>query len=154
MVKEFKSKEALDLSTYDLEDSELLAVDWRKELKEIEMKLRCPVAGWQFREKQNKFLRSVNLGALVSNPCVEYLVYLTFLGVTEVRETLLSQGHTLLDREPADKTWMQSFIFHIDVIRIVKLDADLFRFYFRTEGLELDFNFVDCLAREKCVQDA
>ena len=51
MVKEFKSTEALDLSSYDLEGSELLAVDWRTELKEIELKLRYPVAGWQFREK-------------------------------------------------------------------------------------------------------
>jgi hypothetical protein len=150
MVKEFKSREALDLSSYELEDSELLAVDWRNELREIELKLRCPVAGWQFREKGNRLLRSLSLGALVSKPCVEYLVYLTFLGITEVRETLLSQGYALLDRELADKTWMQSFIFHIDEIRIVHAGADHFRFYLRTEGLELDFNFVDCIFREEC----
>ena len=151
MLKELKSQKALDLSSYELEDSELLAVDWRKEVKEIELKLRCPVAGWQYREKWNKFLRSLGLGALVSNPCIEYVAYLTFLGVTEVRETLLSKGHALLHRAPSDKTWMQSFIFHIEDIRIVRLGAGLFRFYLRTEDLELDFNFVDCIAREECV---
>jgi hypothetical protein len=154
MVKEFKTKEALDLSSYELEDSELLAVNWREEVKEIELKLRCPVAGWQFKEKRNKLLRSIRLDALVSRPCVEYLVYLTFLGVDEVRETLLSQGHALLDREPTDETWMQSFIFHLEDIRIVRVGADLFRFYLRTEGLELDFNFVDCIHREECVDSA
>ena len=152
MIKELTSKKALDLSGYELEDSELLAVEWRKEIKEIALKLRCPVAGWQYREKWNKFLRSLRLGDFVKNPCIEYLAYLTFLGVTEVRETLLSQGHVLLDREPADKTWMQSFIFDIEGVRVVRLGADLFRFYLRTEGLELDFNFVDCIALEKCVE--
>ena len=154
MVKEFKSKEPLDLNSYDLEDSELLAVDWRKELNEIELKLRCPVFGWQYREKKNKLLRFLSLGALISNPCLEYLVYLTFVGVTDVREALLSQGHALLDREPVDKTWMQSFIFRIDDIRIVRAGADLFRFYLHTEDLKLDFTFADCISLEECVEDA
>lgn len=123
-------------------------MDWRKEVKEIELKLRCPVAGWQYREKWNQFLRSLGLKALISKPFVEYVVQLTFLGVSEVRETLLSQGYAVLGRDPSDKTWMQSFIFRIDDIRVVRVGADLFRFYLRTEELELDFNFVDCMHYE------
>ena len=154
MVKEFRSKEALDFNSYDLEHSELLAVDWHPEIKEIKLKLRLPVAGWQYREKWNKFLRSLRLESLISDPCVEYVADITFLGVTEVRETLLSQGHEVQGLEQNDKTWMQAFIFRLDEIRIVKLGADVFRFYLRTEDLKLDFSFVDCLARYECVEIA
>ena len=148
MVKGLKPQRTLDLSSYELEDSELLAVEWRKEVKEIELKLRCPVAGWPYREGWNKFLRSLGLKALIRNFFSEYLVQLAFLGVSEVRETLLSQGYTVLGRDPSDKTWMQSFMFRINDIRIVSVGADLFRFYLRAEELQLDFNFVDCMHYE------
>ena len=154
MIKEFKSDEELDFSSYEIDDSELLAVDWRPQIKEIELKLRLPVAGWQYREKWNKLLRSLRLGALISDPCVEYVVDVIFIGVAEVRETFLSEGHALLDREPNDTAWMQSFIFHIDEIRVVRLGAEVFRLYLRTEGLELDFNFIDCIARYECTGTA
>lgn len=151
-VTETNKKEDLDLGSYDLEYSELLGVEWRKEIKEIDLRLRCPVAGWAFKEKRNKFLRSLGLDAFLSEACVEYIVCLTFLGVTEVTETLISQGHAVIGRAPSDTTWMQSFIFEIEDIRIVKVGSEVFRFYLRSEGLQLDFNFADCIAREKCVE--
>ena len=77
-----------------------------------------------------------------------YLVQLTFFGVSEVRETLLSQGYRVMGRDPSDRSWMQSFIFEIDDIRVVKVGADLFGFYLRTKELQLDFNFVDCMHYE------
>lgn len=145
-------KENLDLSSYDLEYCELLSVESRKEVNEIDLKLRCPVAGWVFKEKRNQFFRSLGLDALLSQTCVEYIVSLNFLGVTDVIESLISQGHAVIGRAPSDTTWMQSFIFEIEEIRIVKVKSGVFRFYLRSEGLQLDFNFTDCLAREKCVE--
>ena len=38
--------------------------------------------------------RAFGLETWLKNPCVECLLTLTFLGVGEVSETLLSQGHT------------------------------------------------------------
>lgn len=139
-----------DLSSYDLEYAELLSVEWRKEIQEIHLKLRCPVEGWALKEKLNRFLQALGLQALRSNPCTEYLVDLTFIGVTEVTETLISQGHTVIGCA-ADDPWMQSFIFEIEDIRVVKLSPDRSRFYLRSEDLHLDFNFADCIFREKCV---
>jgi hypothetical protein len=78
-------------------------------------------------------------------------VSLTFLGVTEATETLISQGHTVIGCA-ADDPWRQSFIFEIEDIRVVKLSPDRSRFYLRSENLCLDFNFVACILREKCME--
>jgi hypothetical protein len=152
MVVTEQKGEDLDLSWYDLEYSELLSVEWRPEPREVYLKLRCPVVGWALKEKLTRFLRALGLRALVSDTCVEYIVRLTFLGVTEVVETLISQGHTVIGCDPGDNTWMQSFIFEIEDIRILKVRPDLFRFYLRSEGLHLDFNFANCIFREECVE--
>jgi hypothetical protein len=142
---------APDFSGYDLEYAELVGMDWRKQVGEIELKLRCPVAGWSFKEKKVRVLRAVGLNTLVEDPCVDYLITLTFLGVSEVSETLISQGHTVTGHAPSDDTWLQSFIFEVDDVRSVELN-DEFRFYLRAENLRLDFNFKDCIFTQKCIE--
>jgi hypothetical protein len=152
MVVRENGKKDLDLSSYDIEYSELLALDWRKDINELELKLRCPVSGWWWKEKRNMFFRSIGFSALISDPCVLYTITLTFLGVTELTETLISQGHSILGCAPSDSTWMRSFIFDIEDIRIIRLGVDVFRFYLRAEELQLDFNFADCIFRQLCVE--
>jgi hypothetical protein len=142
---------APDFSGYDLEYAELVGMDWRKQFGEIELKLRCPVAGWSFKEKKVKVLDAVGLNNLVEDPCVGYLITLIFLGVTEVSETLISQGHTVTGHGPSDDTWLRSFIFEVDDIRSVELNEG-FRFYPRAENLHLDFNFKDCIFTQNCIE--
>lgn len=93
-------------------------------------------------------LEVVGLNTLVADPCVEYLITLTFLGVSEVSETLINQGHTVVGQAPSDVTWLQSFIFEVDGVRSVALDEGL-RFYLRAEDLHLNFNFKDCICLHK-----
>jgi hypothetical protein len=151
MVTEY-TKKNLDLSSFDLEYAELLMVRWLKEINEITLKLRCPVAGWPFKETRIRFLRFLGLGWLLSDTCVEYLVTLTFVGVTDVAETLISQGHTVVGSAPSDTSWMESLVFEIESIRIVRMRADLFRFHMRSEDLQLDFNFAECFYCEECLE--
>ena len=133
----------LDLSSYDLEYSEVLALDWKKQTKQLELKFRLAAAGWEWKEKRIKFLQAIGLGALIHDKCVEYMVTINFLGVTGVVETLISQGHKIGGGDPSDTTWMKSFIFRIDDMRVVRRETTGFRFYLRTEDLELEFDFVD-----------
>lgn len=99
--------EVLDLRSYDLEYSEVLALDWKKEINQLELKFRLAAAGWEWKEKRIKFLQAIGLGALILDKCVEYIVTITFLGVTEVVETLISQGHKIGGGDPSDTTWMK-----------------------------------------------
>ena len=47
---------------------------------------------------------------------------------------------------------MKSFIFRIDDMRVVRRETTGFRFYLRTEDLELEFDFVDFILSQKCIE--
>lgn len=136
----------LNFRDFDLEYSELLTLDWRKELNEIQMRFRFSVIGWYLKEKRNNFLRRFGLLSFVVNPCLEYEVDVLFIGVHEVRR-VWSTEH-LFEQAVANN----NLRLDIDNARVVKMDQGVFRYYLRAEELELDFNFVDFIYRELCVR--
>lgn len=145
---------ALDLSRdFDLEYSHLLEVHWRKEIGEIELKFRCSVNGWWLKEKRNRFVRALGLSDAILHPCLEYLVEIVFLGVTNVIENLSEARPRMMAAAASDPTGANSIMFDIDNVSVVELKKEVFRFYLRAEELELDFNFVDCIYRELCTRE-
>ena len=140
---------ALDLSKdFDLEYSDLVGVQWRQEVNEIELKFRCAVRGWWLKEKRNKFMRSLGLGDFIEQPCLEYSVEILFIGVTNVTENIAEAVP-----KKSDPGSIHSMILDVDNVSVVEVKKDVFRFYLRAEELQLDFNFVDCIYRELCTKE-
>jgi len=140
----------LDFSRYDLEYAELLGVIWRQHADEIELSIRCPIRIWFLKKKLIKFAKSIGVKDWLDNPCIEYLLKLTFLGVKDINETLLSQGHTIGGYDPSSD-WFRSIIFEIDDMRCANINNG-WRFYLHAENLKLEFNYQDCILGGKCIE--
>lgn len=76
-----------DLRIYDLEYSEIIGLEFRPSMAEIQMRLRCPVMGWQWKDNITQLKNRFGLKPLVIESGNLHDVSLTFLGVSEVRET-------------------------------------------------------------------
>jgi hypothetical protein len=147
--------QAPDLRGYDLEYAELIGVHWEKQLGEIEMRIQSPAAGWYYKRKIVKMAQALGVKKYLPSSCTEYLLTLTFLGVSEVTDTLLSQGHTIGAFGGSNAEWLEAatklLSFEIDDIRNVRLADDNLRFYLWAEGLKLEFNYQDCIFLQKCI---
>lgn len=134
-----------DLTGFELEYAELIGIDYREHVREIELRIRCPIVGWYYRSKLKSLAKALGIPKWVKVQDITYLITLKFSGVSALLETLLSQGHTIGNYDPSSRDWLQRLIFEIDDIRSTKLDESRSRFYIRAEGLILEFTYQDCL---------
>ena len=145
-----------DFQGFAVEYASLVGIQWREEYGEMDINIQCPVSSWYYKRVFINIMQALRLKELVSNPCIEYLLTLNFLGVSSLQETLLSKGHTIGSYDGSNTDWIRDAVndifFVIDSIHNVKLDNDLYRFYLYTEGLELAFNYQDCIILQKCIE--
>jgi len=129
-----------NFNNFEIEDCELVSLQFENENKDILMKFTCPVIGWRWKRHFFKGLRAVFF------PKSEYLAYeveIRFLNVSELNGSYVDS----VDKTISANLFEHGFLIMSDM-RFFQITLDCARLYIEFDEGSIGFEFNDCIQRE------